>query len=366
MPKITFPRITEKNMGAIKLLIVILLIAAIISSTLVTTSDARINNRPRPTATPRPTVTATPTPTPSPTQTPTLSSFGNTGVGSIFEQNDANAQSISYFTCASAGSVTDIIAYIAGVSSGNAIAAIYAVNGGSAGALLGQSNSVSLGTTFSWVDFKLATPATVTSGTTYGFAIMGNVAVNVMDVSGTGQRDHNAVSSYASGFANPFETVWGTDNSGAMSIYATGTSSPTPTATPTPSPTSVSTPTITPTPIPSSTPSPSPQASMMIYSDPACTTAMSSIKWGTLAIGGKTTQMVYVKNTGSGVSLALNMTTSNWTPTSANGPITLTWNQEGTRLQPGQSVAATLTLAVSSTIVDVTNFNVQISIFGTN
>jgi hypothetical protein len=76
--------------------------------------------------------------------------------------------------------------------------------------------------------------------------------------------------------------------------------------------------------------------------------------------------MVYLKNTSSGLSLALNMTASNWTPASANGPITLTWNQEGTRLQPGQSVAATLTLAVSSTIVDVTNFNVQISIFGTN
>ncbi len=49
---------------------------------------------------------------------------------------------------------------------------------------------------------------------------MGNVPVNVMVVSGTGQRDHNAVSSYASGFANPFGNIWGTDDRGAMSIYA--------------------------------------------------------------------------------------------------------------------------------------------------
>jgi len=295
-----------------------------------------------------------------------LTSFGNTAVGSIFEQNDANAQSISYFTPQTTGSVTDIMAYISGVTSGNAIAAIYAVNGGSAGALLEQSKSVSLGTTFSWVDFQLQTPFAVNSGTTYGLAIMGNVAVNVVEVSGTGQRDHNAVSSYANDFVNPFGVVSGTDNSGSMSIYATVTSLPTPTYIPTPSPTVVPTPTITPAPTPTSTPSPSPQASITTYSDPACTTAISSIKWGTLAIGGKTTQTVYVKNTGSGVSLALNLMTSNWTPASANGPITVTWNQEGTRLQPGQSVAATLTLAISSTIIDITNFNVQISITGTN
>ncbi len=45
--------------------------------------------------------------------------------------------------------------------------------------------------------------------------------------------------------------------------------------------------------------------------------------------------------------------------------MTLTWNKEGTRLNPGQSVAATLTLTASSSIVDITNFNVQISITGT-
>jgi hypothetical protein len=46
-----------------------------------------------------------------------------------------------------------------------------------------------------------------------------------MIVNGTGQRDHNAVTTYANGFANPFGPVWVTDNTGAMSIYATDTSS---------------------------------------------------------------------------------------------------------------------------------------------
>ena len=198
---------------------------------------------PKPTATPTPTPTSTPTPTPTPTPiatpAPTLSTFGNTAIGTYNDQNDANAQSVSYFTCKTTGSVTDIIAYIAGTTRGNAIAAIYATIGGTAAALLEQSNSVSLGTTMSWVDFQLPTPCSVTSGTTYGLAIMGNVPIKLVTVLGTGQRAENGVSSYAAGFTNQFGIIWGTSTNGAMSIYAattalTPTPSPTPTATPTP------------------------------------------------------------------------------------------------------------------------------------
>jgi hypothetical protein len=103
-----------------------------------------------------------------------------------------------------------------------------------------------------------------------------------------------------------------------------------------------------------------------LYSDSACTTPLSSIDWGVLTAGGTVTQTIYVKNTGSGLPLTLNMTTTNWSPASANGPITVTWDQEGTILSPGQSIAATLTLAVSSSEIGLTNFGVQISITGTN
>ena len=60
------------------------------------------------------------------------------------------------------------------------------------------------------------------------------------------------------------------------------------------------------------------------------------------------------------------MTTLNWSPANANGPITLTWNQEGTKLQPGASVPAILTLSVSSSIIDITSFSIQINVIGTN
>ena len=42
--------------------------------------------------------------------------FGNTAIGTYHDQNEANAQSISYFTSTTTGSVTDIIAYISGAS----------------------------------------------------------------------------------------------------------------------------------------------------------------------------------------------------------------------------------------------------------
>src|SRR5665647_451125 len=64
---------------------------------------------------------------------------------------------------------------------------------------------------------------------------MGNVPVNIAIVAGTGQRTGGpGDGSYANGFANPFGIIWFNDLAGAMSIYATGTSSQTPTNTPTP------------------------------------------------------------------------------------------------------------------------------------
>jgi len=107
-------------------------------------------------------------------------------------------------------------------------------------------------------------------------------------------------------------------------------------------------------------------ANLGVYSDSGCTQSLSSINWGTLTAGSVVNQVVYIKNTSSGISLTLNMTTSNWSPTTANGPITITWNQQSTDLQPGASVAATITLTVSSSIVNVSSFSAQINIGGTS
>jgi hypothetical protein len=92
---------------------------------------------------------------------------------------------------------------------------------------------------------------------------------------------------------------------------------------------------------------------------------MSSVNWGTLTAGQTSNQTIFIKNISSG-QLTLNMTTTDWSPESANGPITLTWNQEGTILLPGQSTAAILTLTVSASEVGITSFSFQIQITGAN
>lgn len=104
---------------------------------------------------------------------------------------------------------------------------------------------------------------------------------------------------------------------------------------------------------------------LAVYSDSACTVPLAPIDWGSLAPGGTVTRTVYVKNTQGAASLTLGMATSNWTPTTANGPLTVTWDKQGTILAPGQSTATKLTLTASSSTTGITSFGVQIIISGT-
>src|SRR5665647_1363056 len=99
-----------------------------------------------------------------------------------------------------------------------------------------------------------------------------------------------------------------------------------------------------------------------LYSDSGCTTSLSTIDWGTITPGNNQTRTVYVKNTGTGTSLTLSISASSWNPSNANGPITISWDQAGTLLTPGQSTAAVIKLTSSSNIVDVSYFSVQILI----
>ncbi len=101
-----------------------------------------------------------------------------------------------------------------------------------------------------------------------------------------------------------------------------------------------------------------------VYSDSGCTQTLSSIDWGNISPGDSVTRTIYVKNTGNS-QISISMTKSNWDPTSANGPITITWNREGSTLGPGLYTTATLTLSVSSGISGITAFNVDIVITGT-
>ena len=101
-----------------------------------------------------------------------------------------------------------------------------------------------------------------------------------------------------------------------------------------------------------------------VYTDSSATTNVTSLNWGTLAPGDTVTRSVYVKNTGSN-QITLSMSKTNWNPTGANGPITLTWNRESNTLNPGSGTTATFTLTVSPSITGITNFSVDIVVTGT-
>jgi len=90
--------------------------------------------------------------------------FGNTTEGTVFESNDANTISVSYFQCTTSGSYSTIFAYIATPSNGSVMAALYSTTtfnesgGYLASALLAYSGSVTVGNSYSWVTFTLTTP----------------------------------------------------------------------------------------------------------------------------------------------------------------------------------------------------------------
>ena len=101
-----------------------------------------------------------------------------------------------------------------------------------------------------------------------------------------------------------------------------------------------------------------------VYSDSQCTQNCTNISWGNVSPGETATQTVYVKNTGN-VPVTLTMTTTGWSPSNANSYLTLTWNQENTVLNAGQSISATLTLAVASSTGSLTDFSFTIILTGT-
>ena len=101
-----------------------------------------------------------------------------------------------------------------------------------------------------------------------------------------------------------------------------------------------------------------------VYSDSDCTNELTSIDWGTISPGNSENKTIYLKNTGN-AQITLSMTTTNWTPASADEPVSLLWDKENVKLNPNQVATATLTLNISESIDGITNFSFDIVITGT-
>jgi hypothetical protein len=93
-----------------------------------------------------------------------------------------------------------------------------------------------------------------------------------------------------------------------------------------------------------------------IYWDQACTNKTLSLNWKFIDIGSKDNLKVYIRNEANwAVSLWLG--TSNWTPSASSTYISLKWNYSGQVLSVNQVIPLELTLTVSPTIIDITDFS---------
>ena len=105
-----------------------------------------------------------------------------------------------------------------------------------------------------------------------------------------------------------------------------------------------------------------------VYSNSACTNAITSINWGSIEAGSSTSETIYIEDTG-GAAMTPSIAVSSWSPSTASSYITLTWSSLPSSISPGASNAAevTLTLSVPTSIngQGITSFSNTITISGT-
>jgi hypothetical protein len=89
----------------------------------------------------------------------------------------------------------------------------------------------------------------------------------------------------------------------------------------------------------------------------------SSIEWGTLDPGSNETRGLLVTNTGKKAGV-LSLDIQSWEPRGADEFLFLSWDQNGSAIGPGKSVAATFLLEVSPLIQNITDFSCVVVVVG--
>ncbi len=93
-----------------------------------------------------------------------------------------------------------------------------------------------------------------------------------------------------------------------------------------------------------------------IYGDPDGSLVVTSLEWGTLDPGAVLHRTLYFKSTSS-ISATMTMHIENWSPAAVADFITLSWNYDGSPLSPGEIRPVILTLALSSSVLGISNFS---------
>jgi len=102
-----------------------------------------------------------------------------------------------------------------------------------------------------------------------------------------------------------------------------------------------------------------------LYWDSECTNEVSSIDWGVADAGSSVNKTVHIKNIGNKAA-TLSINTVDWQPPEASDDISLDWDYTGQTMDPDAVLEVTLTLTISSSISDITNFSFNIIIMASN
>jgi len=106
-----------------------------------------------------------------------------------------------------------------------------------------------------------------------------------------------------------------------------------------------------------------------IYSDPDCSIILSEINWtmvepgGLLEPGESRHQIMYIKNTGN-TPINLTLEVVDWQPEIASEYISIGWNYTGEKINPLAILPVDVTLTVSPSVQNVTDFAFVIVIIG--
>lgn len=102
---------------------------------------------------------------------------------------------------------------------------------------------------------------------------------------------------------------------------------------------------------------------VQVFWDQACTQPVYNIDWGNPEPGDTVLKTVYLKNSGN-TPLSLSLIISNWTPSNSESYMTLSWDQEGNIINPGDIIKSNISLEVSSNISGITDFTISLIIEG--
>jgi len=83
------------------------------------------------------------------------------------------------------------------------------------------------------------------------------------------------------------------------------------------------------------------------YWDESLQNKAETIDWGTMYVGSRKNVTLYLQST-SNIETTFYLNTTNWIPTNISKYMSLSWNYDGSKINPGDIIQVTITLSTST------------------